>query len=53
MLAFDRPDCASLCPMAHIACVLPVPGRPNASTLYRLNNDIYNGRSHCLNKSVT
>ena len=29
----ERPDCTSLCPMAHIACVLPVPGRPKASTL--------------------
>ena len=33
MNSTGRPDCTSLCPMAHSACVLPVPDRPNASKL--------------------
>ena len=37
MNSTERPDCTSLCPMAHIACVLPVPGMPNASTLTPLS----------------
>ena len=44
MNSTERPDCTSLCPMAHMACVLPVPG---ASTFTSRSRSLQ-GRAACL-----